>query len=104
VAYSVSRQTHEIGIRMALGAQRRDVFALVVRATLTLVGIGIVLGICGSVGVSRVLANQVWGVSPRDPITLGSVVAGMLLSALAACYFPARRAMQVDPMVALRQD
>jgi putative ABC transport system permease protein len=104
VAYSVSRQTHEIGIRMALGAQRRDVFGLVVRATLTLVGIGIVLGICGSVGVSRVLANQVWGVSPRDPATLGSVVAAMLFAALAACYVPARRAMKVDPMVALRQE
>jgi predicted permease len=104
VAYSVSRQTHEIGIRMALGAQRRDVFALVVRATLTLVGIGVVLGICGSIGVSRVLANQVWGVSPRDPATLGSVVAAMLFAALAACYVPARRAMKVDPMVALRQE
>jgi len=104
VAYSVSRQTHEIGIRMALGAQRRDVFGLVVRATLTLVGIGVVLGIAGSVGVSRVLASQVWGVSPRDPLTLGSVVSAMLLAALVACYVPARRAMRVDPMIALRQE
>ena len=104
VAYAVSRQTHEIGIRMALGAQRRDVFALVVRATLTLVGIGVVLGIGGSVAVSRVLANQLWGVSPRDPLTLGSVVAAMLFAALVACYFPARRAMRVDPMIALRQE
>jgi putative ABC transport system permease protein len=104
VAYSVSRQTHEIGIRMALGAQRRDVFTLVVRATLTLVGLGVALGIGGSVAVSRVLANQVWGVSPRDPLTLASVVAAMLVAALAACYVPARRAMRVDPMIALRQE
>ena len=81
-----------------------DVFALVVRATLTLVGIGVVLGIAGSLGISQVLANQVWGVSPRDPATLGSVIAAMLVAALAACYVPARRAMKVDPMIALRQE
>jgi predicted permease len=104
MSYSVSRRTNEIGIRMALGAQRRDVFTLVVRATLTLVGLGVALGIGGSVAVSRVLANQVWGVSPRDPLTLASVVAAMLVAALAACYVPARRAMRVDPMIALRQE
>jgi len=104
VGYSVSRQTHEIGIRVALGAQRRDVLALVVRLTLTLVGIGIAIGLAGSVAVSRVLANQIWGVSPRDPIALGTVAAGMLLAALVACYVPARRAMKVDPIIALRQE
>ena len=104
VGYSVSRQTHEIGIRMALGAQRRDVLLLVVRLTLTLVGIGIAIGLAGSVAVSRVLANQIWGVSPRDPVALGSVAAGMLLAALVACYVPARRAMKVDPIIALRQE
>ena len=104
VGYSVSRQTHEIGIRVALGAQRRDVLALVVRLTLTLVAIGIAIGLAGSVAVSRVLANQIWGVSPRDPIALGTVAAGMLLAALVACYVPARRAMKVDPIIALRQE
>ena len=104
VGYAVSRQTHEIGIRMALGAQRRDVLVLVVRLTLTLVGIGIAIGLGGSLAVSRVLANQIWGVSPRDPVALGSVAAGMLLAALVACYVPARRAMKVDPIIALRQE
>ena len=104
VGYSVSRQTHEIGIRIALGAQRRDVLVLVVKLTLTLVGIGIAIGLAGSVAVSRVLSNQIWGVSPRDPVALGTVAAGMLVAALIACYVPARRAMRVDPIIALRQE
>ena len=89
---------------MALGAQRRDVLVLVVRLTLILVGVGIAIGLAGSVAVSRVLANQIWGVSPRDPVALGAVAAGMLLAALVACYVPARRAMRVDPIIALRQE
>jgi putative ABC transport system permease protein len=102
IAYTVSRQIHEIGIRMALGARAVDVLRLVMQMTLRLVAIGVVLGLLGSVGVMRVLASQIWGISPRDPVTLVMVVAAMSLASLAACYFPARRAMRVDPMVALR--
>jgi putative ABC transport system permease protein len=102
IAYTVSRQIHEIGIRMALGARRGDVLKLVIAMTLRLVLIGVVLGLFGSLGVMKVLASQIWGISPRDPATLAGVVGAMSLAALAAAYFPARRAMNVDPMVALR--
>jgi predicted permease len=102
IAYTVSQQVHEIGIRVALGAQRADVLRLILRVTLRLVVIGVVLGLLGSLGVVKVLANQVWGISPRDPVTLITVVAAMSLAALAASYFPARRAMNVNPIVALR--
>jgi putative ABC transport system permease protein len=104
VAYTVSQQIHEIGIRMALGAQRGDVLRLILRVTLRLVVVGVVLGLLGSLGVMKVLASQVWGVSPRDPVTLVTVVGAMSLAALAASYFPARRAMNVNPIVALRGD
>jgi putative ABC transport system permease protein len=102
IAYTVSQQRHEIGIRMALGARAIDVLGLVVRMTLRLVLVGVVLGVAGSFAVMRVLSSQIWGVSPRDPITLGSVVLAMAVASTAACYFPARRAMKVDPMIALR--
>jgi putative ABC transport system permease protein len=104
IAYTVSRQIHEIGIRMALGARRMDVLRLVVQMTLRLVIVGVVLGLLGSLGVMKVLASQIWGISPRDPATLAIVVGAMSVAALAACYFPARRARNVDPMVALRID
>ena len=104
IAYTVSQQIHEIGIRMALGAQRADVLRLIAWMTLRLVVIGVVLGLLGSVGVMKVLASQLWGVSPRDPVTLVAVVGAMSLAALAASYFPARRAMNVNPIVALRGD
>ena len=104
IAYTVSRQTHEIGIRMALGAQRGDVLRLIARMTLRLVAIGVVLGLLGSVAAMKVLASQLFGISPRDPVTLIAVVAAMSLAAAAASYFPARRAMNVNPIVALRGD
>ena len=104
IAYTVSQQIHEIGIRMALGAQRADVLRLIVRMTPRLVVIGVVLGLLGSLGVMKVLASQLWGVSPRDPVTLATVVSAMSLAALAASYLPARRAMSVNPIVALRGD
>jgi len=72
--------------------------------TLRLVLTGVVLGLLGSLGVMRVLASQIWGISPRDPFTLATVVAAMSVAALVACYFPARRAMNVAPIVALRQE
>jgi putative ABC transport system permease protein len=104
MAYTVSQQVHEIGIRMALGAQRADVVRLIARTSLRLVVIGVVLGLLGSAAAMKVLASQLFGVSPRDPVTLAGVVAAMAIAAAAASYFPARRAMNVNPVVALRGD
>ncbi len=104
IAYTVARQTHEIGIRMALGAGSADVVWMVLRMGLKLVGLGVGVGLLASFAVTRVIANQLWGVSPRDPVTLVAVVAVVALAGLAACYFPARRATRVDPLIALRYE
>jgi putative ABC transport system permease protein len=104
VAYTVSRQTHEIGVRMALGAGRGQVLAMVLRMGLRLLGTGVVLGLAGSAAVSRVIASQLWGVSPHDPVTMALVAAVVAGAGLAACWFPARRATRVDPLVALRYE
>src|SRR5262245_57747575 len=104
IAYTVARRTHEIGIRMALGAGTMDVAQMVLWMGLKLVGLGVGVGLLASFAMTRVIANQLWGVSPRDPLTLGAAVAVVALAGLAACYFPARRAMQVDPLVALRYE
>jgi putative ABC transport system permease protein len=104
IAYTISRQTHEIGIRMALGAHRSDVLTMVLGMGLRLVGLGAAAGVLLSVGVSRILANQLWGVSARDPITLAGVIAIVIISGFVACYVPARRATRIDPMVALRHE
>ncbi len=102
IAYTVARQTHEIGIRMALGAGHADVVWMVLRRGLQLVGLGMGVGLLASFAMARVIANQLWEVSPRDPLTLGAAVIVVALAGLAACYFPARRATRVDPLVALR--
>jgi putative ABC transport system permease protein len=104
IAYTVSRQTQEIGIRMALGARQIDVLGLVVRMGLRLLALGVGVGFLASLGVTRVLSYQLTGISPRDPLTLVIAIGVMLLAGLAACYFPARRAIKVDPMVALRYE
>jgi putative ABC transport system permease protein len=104
IAYTVSRQTHEIGIRMALGASGPDVLAMVLRVGVRLIGLGMMVGLAGCFGVTRVIASQLWGVSPYDPVTLGVVAAVVAISGLSACYFPARHATRVDPMVALRYE
>jgi putative ABC transport system permease protein len=102
IAYTVARQTHEIGIRMALGAGRVDVLRMVASMGLRLVAIGVTIGLLASLVVTRIISSQIWGVSPHDPLTLTTVVSVMAGVGLAACYFPARRATRVDPMVALR--
>jgi len=104
LAYTTARRTHEIGIRMALGAEKRDVLRLVIRMGVGLVGAGIVLGIIASLAVARVIATQLWGVSAYDPVTLTSVAALLLITGIVACWIPARRASRVDPLIALRYE
>jgi putative ABC transport system permease protein len=104
LAYTTARRTHEIGIRMALGAEKRDVLGLVIRMGVGLVGAGVVLGIIASLAVARVIATQLWGVSAYDPITLTSVSALLLITGIVACWIPARRASRVDPLIALRYE
>jgi putative ABC transport system permease protein len=104
IAYTVSRQTQEIGVRMALGAGRRDVMRLVLRMGFRLVGLGMLIGVAASLAAGRVLASQLWGVSAHDPAALVAVLLVMALASAAACVVPARRAVKVDPIVALRSE
>ena len=104
VAYSVAQRTHELGIRMALGAQRKDVLMLVLRKGLLLVGCGSVIGLAACYWLTRLIASQLYGVSSYDPATLVSVAVLLATVALFASYVPARRATKVDPLVALRYE
>jgi predicted permease len=104
LAYTVSRQTQEIGIRMALGAGGLDVLRMVMWMGARLIGLGVASGLVASVIVNRLIASQIWGVSPYDPVTFCGVVAVVTTVGLAACYFPSRRATRLDPMVALRYE
>lgn len=104
VSYSVGQRTHEIGIRMALGAQRRDVLREVLGAGGRMALVGIALGLAAAFGLTRLMSAMLFGVSATDPITFAAVVLILLAVALAACWIPARRAMRVDPMVALRHE
>ena len=104
MAYSVSLQTHEIGIRMALGARRSGVLAMVLARGARLLALGIIVGELASLVLTRLLASQVWGVSVRDPLTLVSIALIIVAAGVLACVMPARKASRVDPMVALRYE
>jgi putative ABC transport system permease protein len=104
MAYTVSLQTREIGIRIALGAQQANILRMVLKRGCRPVVAGIVVGVLVSLELTRFIASQIWGISATDPATFVSVALLLLLVALAACYIPARRAMRVDPMVALRHE
>jgi predicted permease len=104
LTFSVARRTREIGIRVALGAQRRDVFRLIMIRGVILVGVGVVIGVAASVWLSRLMSALLFGVAPNNPATLIGVSAGLIVVALLACFIPARRATKVDPMVALRYE
>ena len=104
LAYAVTQRTHEIGIRMALGAESADVLRMVLRRTLILAAAGIVLGAAGALAVTRVLAKFLFEIKPTDPATFIAVAALLAGVALLAGAIPARRASKVDPMVALRYE
>jgi predicted permease len=104
MAFSVGRRTNEIGIRMALGAQRRQVFLMVLRQSIALVALGVVAGLLAAMVTTRLIASELFGLKPTDPLTLGFATFFMLAVAALAAYLPARRATKVDPMVALRYE
>ena len=104
LAYSVSQRTREIGIRMALGAERRNVLRLILSQGMVLTAIGIVVGLAGAIAVTRYLESMLFGLTALDPTTFVGVTALLVLTAAAACYVPARRATKVDPIVALRYE
>jgi len=102
ISYLAAQRTHEIGIRMALGAEWRDVLKMVLSEGARMVLLGVVIGVLAALGITRLMASLLFGVSARDPLTLTGVAALLTFVALAACYVPARRAAKIDPMVALR--
>jgi putative ABC transport system permease protein len=102
LAYSITERTREIGIRMALGAEKSDITRMVLKRSLLLAASGVALGIAGAVAVTRVLAKFLFEVKPTDPVTFAAVVALLVVIALLAGLLPARRATRVDPLVTLR--
>src|SRR5439155_5719428 len=104
MSYAVTQRTHEIGIRMALGARAVDVLKLIVRNGMGPVLLGVTLGLAGAIGLTRWMVSFLFGVTPTDVLTLATVSAGLILVALIACCIPARRATKVDPLVALRYE
>jgi len=104
LAYTVSQQTREIAIRMALGGERGHVVRMVLRLGLQLVGVGLIIGVAASLATNRLLMNQLWNTSPNDPLTFAAAIGAIVAMAALACWIPARRAVRVEPMVALRHE
>lgn len=104
ISYSVGKRNHEMGVRIALGAQQRDVLWMIVREAMTLAGTGIVIGIGAGLALAQLLRDLLFEIQPGDPATFVAVALVLSLVALAACYMPARRAMRVDPIVTLRHE
>jgi ABC-type antimicrobial peptide transport system permease subunit len=104
LSYAVSQRRQEIGVRLALGASRRSIFGLVMSQAAKLAIVGIALGLAGAFLVTRVIASQLYNVSPTDPLSFAATAVFLACVALAASYVPARRATAVDPMIALRTE
>jgi predicted permease len=104
MAYSVSQRRRELGIRMALGAQSSQVLQLVLRQGMLLAAIGLGLGLFAAFGATRLASTFLYGVNPHDPLIFGTVTTLLALAAFAACYFPARKALKIDPIIALRSE
>src|SRR5262249_6389551 len=104
VSYSVACRTRDIGLRIALGAMRSDILRWVFSNGMRPVLIGLLTGLGGAIAIARALCSLLYGIPPPDPVSLGGVAVVLLLTSGLACYLPARRASQVDPMIALRHD
>jgi putative ABC transport system permease protein len=104
MAYSVSRRTREIGVRVALGAASGDVLRLILGQGMRTILIGLAVGLAGSLALTRIVASLLFGITETDPLTFGVVVLMLIATALLACYIPARRAARIDPMTALRSE
>jgi ABC-type antimicrobial peptide transport system permease subunit len=104
MSHSVARRTNEIGIRMALGAQQRQILGMVLRKGLGLIAAGVAVGLVAGLGLLRLISSQLWGVSATDPWTFAAVAVILGASGVAACSLPARRAARVDPTRALRYE
>jgi putative ABC transport system permease protein len=104
MAYAVTERTHELGVRIALGADRRDVLRIVLGEAMSLAAAGVVLGLAGASAATRLIQSLLFGVTATDTATFAGIAALLVTTALVASYLPARRAMRVDPMVALRYE
>jgi putative ABC transport system permease protein len=104
ISYSVAQRTHELGIRLALGAQRSDLLRLILQQGMTVVAVGVVVGIVASIALTRLMATLLYGTSATDPITFFALSMALLFVALVACWLPARRASAVDPIIALHAE
>jgi ABC-type antimicrobial peptide transport system permease subunit len=104
MSFAVTQRTHEVGVRMALGARGSEVLGLIVRQGVRLTAIALFVGVVAAFGVARLLSSQLFGVTPTDPVTFVAVPLLLAVVSIAACYLPARRASRLDPLIALRRD